>query len=142
MTAALDDAPAEVQAVFDAAPEPLRGKLLALRWLILDTAAETEGVGKLTETLKWGEPAYLTEASGSGSTIRIGWKSREPDLYRLLVHCQTDLVEQFRARFGDQLRTEGARAILLDAAAPPPDQVVAACIRLALTYHRRRRMRR
>ena len=32
-------------------------------------ALETEA-GPLTETLKWGEPAYLTEATGSGSTGR------------------------------------------------------------------------
>jgi len=31
-----------------------------LRKLIFDVAARTEGVGSLEETLKWGQPAYLT----------------------------------------------------------------------------------
>ena len=40
----------------------MRKKLLHLRQIILDTASETEGVNELEETLKWGEPSYLTEA--------------------------------------------------------------------------------
>ena len=31
-----------------------------LRQLIFETAAATEVVGELEETLKWGEPSYLT----------------------------------------------------------------------------------
>src|SRR5260370_37333640 len=60
-----------VEAVFSAYPEPLRAKLLALRRLIFATAKATEGVGALQETLKWGQPSYLTPATGSGSTIRL-----------------------------------------------------------------------
>jgi len=62
---------ADVAAVFRAYPAPLRARLLALRRLIFDTAAETDGVGPLDETLKWGQPSYLTAASRSGTTIRI-----------------------------------------------------------------------
>ena len=60
-----------VDAVFAAYPKPLKAKLLALRRLILDTAKKTEGVGALEETLKWGQPSYLTTLTKSGSTIRI-----------------------------------------------------------------------
>src|SRR4051812_46514895 len=60
-----------VAAVFNAYPKPLQAKLLALRRLILDTANATKGVGALEETLKWGQPSYLTAATKSGSTIRI-----------------------------------------------------------------------
>ena len=45
---------------FKAYPSTVRSKLMALRELLLDTAAKTTGVGKLTETLKWGQPSYLT----------------------------------------------------------------------------------
>jgi hypothetical protein len=45
---------AAVARVFEAYPPRMRRKLLALRRLIFDTAASTEGVGKLEETLKWG----------------------------------------------------------------------------------------
>lgn len=61
-----------VAAVLAAYPAPLRERLMELRALIEETAAETDGVGPLEETLKWGEVSYLTSASGSGTTVRIG----------------------------------------------------------------------
>ena len=60
-----------VKAVFDSYLAKMRAALLTLRETILSTAAETDGVGKLTETLKWGEPAYLPVKPGIGTTIRI-----------------------------------------------------------------------
>ncbi len=47
----------------------MRRKTKRLRQLILDTASETEGVIALEDTLKSGEPSYLTLG---GSTFRIG----------------------------------------------------------------------
>jgi hypothetical protein len=61
-----------VDGVFDAYPKPVKAKLLALRRLILDTAKATQGVGELEETLKWGQPSYLTTESKSGSTNYSG----------------------------------------------------------------------
>jgi len=46
-------------------------KLMQLRKLIFDVASATEGVGELEETLKWGQPSYLTSQSKSGSTINF-----------------------------------------------------------------------
>ena len=63
-----------VAQVFDSYPPALRTRLLALRALIFEVAASTPGVGELEETLKWGEPAYLTTQSKSGSTVRIAWQ--------------------------------------------------------------------
>lgn len=57
-----------VAAVFAAYPAGMRKRLLALRALVLDVAAKTEGVGPLTETLKWGQPSYLTDETKSGTT--------------------------------------------------------------------------
>lgn len=68
----IPEIPADVAVAFAAFPDPVRVQLLEVRRLIFATAAETSGVGPLTETLKWGEPAYLTEATVSGSTIRLG----------------------------------------------------------------------
>jgi hypothetical protein len=59
-----------VDAVFSSYPKPIKTRLLALRRLILDTARNTKGVGALEETLKWGQPSYLTPETKSGSTIR------------------------------------------------------------------------
>jgi hypothetical protein len=86
-----------VDAVFDAYPAPLKPKLLALRRLIFDTAKATTGVGALHETLKWGQPSYLTPESKSGSTIRIDQVKSAANQYAIYFHCQTDLVETFRA---------------------------------------------
>ena len=60
-----------VDTVFNAYPKPVKARLLALRRLIIDTAKTTKGVGALQETLKWGQPSYLTAETKSGSTIRI-----------------------------------------------------------------------
>ena len=62
-----------VARVFDRYPEPGRKNLIRLRQLVLDAASETEGVETLEETLKWGEPSYLTKGVAySESTGRRG----------------------------------------------------------------------
>src|SRR5258708_18903379 len=87
---------AVVDTVFSAYPKPIRAKLLALRRLIFDTAKVTKGVGALEETLKWGQPSYLTPETKSGSTIRIDRVKSEADGYAVYFHCQTPLHETFR----------------------------------------------
>ncbi len=128
---------AAVAQAFDACPAPMRRKLLALRELILRTAASTEGVGELEETLKWGEPAYLTSASRSGSTVRIAWKPARPTEYAMYFNCQTSLVDTFRSLFPDEFRFEGNRAIVFTESDVLPLDALAFCIAAALTYHRK-----
>src|ERR1700759_5027745 len=77
-----------VDAVFSAYPKPLKAKLLALRRLIFDTARTTKGVGALQETLKWGQPSYLTKDTRSGSTIRIDRVKSDATRYAIYFHCQ------------------------------------------------------
>jgi hypothetical protein len=128
-----------VRAVFDAYPPLLRAGLLGLRQLIFDTARQTEGVGALVETLKWGQPAYFPATPRIGSTIRIdALKSQEP-LYAIFFHCQTTLVATFRQLYADELAFEGNRAVVLSAAQKLPRATLRHCIALALTYHYRRR---
>lgn len=114
-------------------PKKAKGKLKQLRKLILDTAKETEGVDKVTETIKWGEPSYLTK---TGSTIRMDWKSKTPDKYYLFFICNTNLVNTFRYIFGDELEFEGDRAIVLNLNEPIPTAALKRCITLALTYQK------
>ncbi|WP_411880092.1 DUF1801 domain-containing protein [Polaromonas sp. YR568] len=130
---------AAVARTFAAYPPALRRRLLVLRQLILDTASATPGVGELEETLKWGEPAYLTSASKSGSTIRLGPVKSSPSQYALYFNCKTTLVDTFRTLFPVELRYEGNRAIVLDAGDAPPLDALAFCIQAALTYHRKHR---
>ena len=88
--------------------------------------------------MKWGEPAYLTQVSRSGSTIRIGWSERRPDQVGLFFNCQTNLVDTFRTRF-PELQFEGNRALLLPLKGRLPEDAVSACITAALTYHLNRK---
>jgi len=128
-----------VAAVFDAYPRPLRSKLLALRRLILDTARTTKGVGALQETLKWGQPSYLTPETGSGSTIRIDRIKSAAGQYAVYFHCQTNLVETFRDLYPDEFSYGGNRCIILNAADDVTEPALRHCVALALTYHLNRR---
>lgn len=127
---------ADVARVFASYPEVERSKLLELRELILQTAAETEGVGALEETLKWGEPAYLTSESKSGSTIRIAWKKAAPTQYAMYFNCQTTLVDSFRFQFPNDFTFEGNRALVFDSSVDVPLESLRHCVAAALTYHR------
>jgi hypothetical protein len=129
-----------VEAVFDAYPKPIRTKLLALRRLIFDTARATEGVGLLEETLKWGQPSYLTPETKSGSTIRIDRVKSSDDQVAVYFHCQTNLVEKFRELY-PELRFAGNRSIVLDAADKLPETALRHCVALALTYHLNKRQK-
>ena len=99
---------AQVAAVFRSYPRGVAAKLRALRRLILDVAALTEGVGEVQETLRWGQPSYLTARPRSGSTIRI---------------------------YPGTFRYEGNRAIVFDESDEVPVGALRRCIALALTDH-------
>ncbi|MEO1087578.1 MAG: DUF1801 domain-containing protein [Acidobacteriota bacterium] len=117
----------------------MRSRLLDLRALIFDVAAKTEGVGSLQETLKWGQPSYLTPKTKSGSTIRIDAVRDPPDQYALYFICHTNLVETFRELYPTELTYDGNRSVLLNVANPVPEEPLRHCIALALTYHSRKK---
>ena len=122
---------ADVKAVFDAHPPAMRKRLKRLRALILETA-EAESVGPLTETLKWGQPAYLCK---SGSTVRVA-ETKVPGQVAVYFICHTGLVDRFRTLFPDALCYEGNRAILFDAGDDIDENALAQCLAMALTYKR------
>ncbi|MDE2793160.1 MAG: DUF1801 domain-containing protein [Paracoccaceae bacterium] len=125
-----------VSAVFETYPPEIRKRTIRLRQLVLDTAAALAEVGEVEETLKWGEPSYVTK---TGSTIRLGWKASRPDEHRLFFHCGTKLVGTFKELYPDTLKFEGNRAIVLHKSADLPIAPLKHCISLALTYHRRKK---
>jgi hypothetical protein len=129
----------DVAETFARYPPRVRAKLLALRRLILSTAERTEGVGAVTETLKWGEPAYRASSTRMGSTVRIDWKPANPGQYAMYVHCKTTLVETFRTLFPGEFGFEGNRAIVFDLDADLPEDAVRVCIAAALTYRANRK---
>jgi hypothetical protein len=128
--------PTNVAEAFGEYPVAVRKRLRLVRSLILDTARKTEGVGQLTETLKWQEPAYLTEETGSGSTIRLGWSKSHPDHAAIYFNCRTSLVSTFRDLFPDAFRYVDNRAILLPVDKPLSEDALSLCIAMALTYHK------
>ena len=130
-----------VAAAFEACPAPTRQRLEALRALIFETAAATEGVGALEETLKWGQPSYLTRETGSGSTVRIDRVKGAPGRTAVYFHCQTDLVPTFRQLYPDEMTYGGNRAIEFGPDEPLPIEALRHCIALALTYHLRKKRR-
>lgn len=122
-----------VKDVFDQYPKHVKSQMLSLRKLVLDAASEVEGLEKLEETLKWGEPSYLTK---NGSTVRIDWKRNTPDKYAIYFKCTSKLIEVFRKVYNDKFEFEGNRAIVFQLQDSIPENELKHCIALALTYHK------
>lgn len=125
----------EVAAVFQSYPQRFRSKLMFLRQLIFDTAASIEEVGEIEETLKWGEPSYLTPKTNSGSTIRIAWKKSHETQYSMYFKCTANLVPAFKEKYPSQFRFGGNRSIDFHLDDEVPVKELKSCITLALTYH-------
>lgn len=123
----------EVDAVFKGYPDFVRSKMESLRELIIETAEETEGITHLEETLKWGEPSYLTKY---GSTIRIDWKPKKQDQYAVYFKCTSKLVPTFKTVYNQAFTFEGNRAIVFKMNDPVPKNDLKRCIAAGLTYHK------
>ena len=130
----------EVAAVFNSYPQKIKSKIMFLRQLIYDTAASIEEIGELEETLKWGEPSYLTPISKSGSTIRIAWKESQKEQYSIFFKCTANLVPAFKEKFPQKFRFGGNRSIDFNLEDDVPVKELQKCIALALTYHRNKKL--
>lgn len=123
----------EVETVFDKYPTEVKPKIEELQRLIIETAKEVEQIEWLEETLKWGEPSYVTKI---GCTLRIDWKPKNPDQYAMYFQCTSKLVPSFREKFGDLFNYEGTRAIVFQLNEELPLRELKQCIKAALTYHK------
>lgn len=126
-----------VREVFASYSEEARGPLMRLRELVFEVADELDGVGRIEESLRWGEPAYLTHDPVTGTTLRL--HSKGPAEFALYVNCQTSLIAAFRAQFGDLLDYEGTRAVRFTVGDTLPEDALRECIALTLTYKLRKR---
>lgn len=124
----------ELAQAFAAFPTSERTSLLELRRLIFDTAAQEDKVDPLSETLKWGQPAYVT-ARKTGTTLRLGLPKTGG--FGIYVHCQSKVIPQFQAEFPTGFAFDGTRAIVFETGQAVPHLPIAHFIRLALTYHLR-----
>ncbi|WP_368187993.1 DUF1801 domain-containing protein [Aestuariibius sp. HNIBRBA575] len=121
--------------VYATYPDPIRAPMLSLRAHIFDVAATLPQVGSIKETLKWGQPAYLTPETKSGSTLRLGLTKN--GAIALFTHCQTTLISDFKALFLNDFTYDGNRALHLSEqqmTSLPLDQL-SLLIKAALTYH-------
>jgi len=121
-----------VNEVFANYPDIVRDKMQFLRELVIETAEETEGVTKLEETLKWGEPSFVTK---NGSTLRMDWKAKTPDQYAMYFQCTSRLVDTFRLVFDHKFEYEGKRAIVFKLNQKLPEMELKECIKASLIYH-------
>lgn len=127
----------KVQEVFNTYPKEVKPQLLYLRELVLEVAKEVNGLEKLEETLKWGEPSYLTK---HGSTLRMDWKPKSPHQYAMYFQCSSRLVSTFKTIYKNEFKFEGNRAILFELDNKIPEAELKHCILLALTYHKRKHL--
>ena len=129
--------PPEVATALKACPKAATSHMFKLRDLIFETALSTPQVGQLEETLKWGEPAYLTHSPKTGTTLRLGW-DKAGEHARLFVPCQTTLIETWRSHYDKTLDFVGNREVSLPTHRPFPRAELQHCIAMALTYHLRK----
>lgn len=114
-------------------PDAVRDHLLFLRNLVIETAQEQEEITELEETLKWGEPSFVTKG---GSTLRMDWKDKSPDQYQMYFKCTSRLVETFKVVFGDLFEYQKNRAIVFQLDQAIPTEELKKCIKATLLYHK------
>ncbi|HLB42322.1 MAG TPA: DUF1801 domain-containing protein [Gammaproteobacteria bacterium] len=131
----------DVREKFNSYPKNIKQKLLFLRQLIFDIASRTTSIGELEETLKWGEPSYLTPKTKSGSTVRIDWKKSTPHQYAVYFNCKTTLVDTFKEMYGGTFRYGGNRSIIFEVSEKIPVNELTGCIAMALTYNLKKKRR-
>ncbi|HBU79403.1 MAG TPA: hypothetical protein DEF18_15000 [Muricauda sp.] len=117
---------------FENYPDFVRDKMQYLRELVIETAEEMQDIAVLEETLKWGEPSFVTK---NGSTLRMDWKERTPDQYAMYFQCTSRLVDTFRLVFGHKFQFEGKRAIVFKLNQKIPETELKGCIKASLRYH-------
>jgi len=131
--------PAEVEAAITGYPDAVQERLLELRGLVLDVAAATPAAGRVEETLRWGQPSFVTEPR-TGTTVRID-RVRGTDDVAVFTHCRTPLVDECRAAHGDLFDYDGTRGVILRAGRAVPVAELGEHVRAALTYRLRPRAR-
>lgn len=123
----------KVDSIFANYPDSVRDQMQQLRELVIETAEEIPEISHLEETLKWGEPSFVTK---NGSTLRMDWKEKTPNQYAMYFQCNSRLVDTFRLVFDHKFEFEGKRAIVFQLSQRIPVLELKECIKAALTYHK------
>lgn len=121
----------EIEAKFKTYPVQARSQLEYIRRLIFAIAQENS-LGTVEETVKWGEPSYRVKG---GSTVRIDWKPKDPDVVKVFFHCQSKLIETFKEIYPEVFQYEGKRAIVIPLGDGLEGKPLHHCLQMALNYH-------
>ncbi len=106
-----------------------------IRALILATATGAQ-IGPVTESLKWGQPAWRPVRPRQGSTLRLMWQDNAPQTIALFVDCKTTLSATMQEIYPAEFQYENNRALRLSLERPLPLQAIDHLARLTFSYHR------
>ncbi|PCH63885.1 MAG: hypothetical protein COC19_00465 [SAR86 cluster bacterium] len=120
-----------VKEVLDSYPENIRRKLMLIRQMIFEIAQE-QLLDTPIETLKWGEPSYLTK---KGSTVRLAFNAKQPLQYGVYFNCRTSLIETFKELYPSDFHYMTNRAIIFQVSQHIPISPLRHCLSLSLRYH-------
>ena len=115
-------------------PTAAQHRFSEIRTIILRASQEWP----MTESLKWGQPAWRPSKTSQGSTLRVSWSDKNPDNIGIFVHCQTTLAATMRDLYPDSFSYEGNRALHLPLTGEVPEQALDHLARLTFTYHTKR----
>lgn len=124
-----------VKAKYESFGPCARAKLLRLRDLAFETS-DRISAGPLTESLKWGQPAF-SSPNKAGSTFRLDEIKGGEGKYALYFLCQTTLIGAFRELYADRFTFEGNRAIVFELDRQYEEADIAHCMALAMSYGRK-----
>lgn len=119
-----------VKLKFETYPLHAHAPLLAIRALIFELALENNL--EIEETLKWGQPSYLTKL---GSTIRIDHSAKATNQIRIYFNCKTRIVETIKEVYGDLFAYETNRVLVFEINNFLPNAELKQCLLLSLKYH-------
>lgn len=117
-----------------------RETLETIRAMVFKVVETNPDIGTITETLKWGEPSYLTEQTKSGSTLRLS-ETRSDARPALFVNCKTTLADDIRELYPDTFEYRDNRALVLKSKPTGTEDDIKHAIALILTYHTRKKHR-
>jgi hypothetical protein len=117
-------------------PPHIRAQFQEIRTLIL-AAAQGAAVGPISESLKWGQPAWRPKRARQGSTLRLMWQENTPASLALFVDCKTSLSATMEEIYPTEFIYENNRALRLPAGRPLPAQAIDHLARLTFAYQRK-----
>jgi len=113
-------------------PQQAQQHLLAARTIAFDVAQDKPST-QLTESLKWGEPAW--RPLKGGTTLRMSWKAERSAL-GLFVDCKTDLCARMQHDFPEAFDYAAPRALYLATDAAFPKDALRHLAKMTFRYKR------